>query len=394
MYAPYILFGYAVALGLVLISLGMVRRSIPELRGILPLFIFVLIALIGVFLLAARNHAPALLTLALANILFLIGPLYIYAAAAEILDVGTRGIRWLLALCLAGVGAEIWYSAIHDQIVVRLLIHGMVVGACFAATAVLLFRNQDESVASPAHACAWFAAVMTALQVAWMSSPWLLHTHPSFLHPDMIDAAFSYLAMVLALACAGALVWLSLCVHRAELQRAAETDSLTGLLNRGAFEVMLSRDLRRAHRAGSTLAVMLIDLDYFKQVNDTFGHAVGDRVLRRLSGSLSTHIRPSDVLARYGGEEFVILLRNSGADDAHGAAERIRSDVQALDDLPEGISLTASIGVAVSMPGESPDELLLRADEALYRSKHEGRNLVTLYRSPRRGKLASRQGTA
>ncbi|MGA7884173.1 MAG: GGDEF domain-containing protein [Acidobacteriaceae bacterium] len=389
MYAPYILFGYAVALSLVLIGFAVVRRSMPELRGIRPLSMFVVLALIAVFLMAARDHAPALLTLTLANILLLIGPLYFYAATAEILDVRTRGIWWLVLLCLAGIGMEFWYSLVHSRIVVRLFAHGIVVGASFAAASILLFRNRDEPVEIPARASAWFAAVMAALQVAWLCSPWLLHTTPSFLHPDPVDAAFSYLAMVLALASVGALVWLSLCVHRGELQRIAQTDSLTGLLNRGAFEVVLNRDVRRCQRSGTTLAVMLIDLDYFKQVNDSFGHAVGDRVLRRISGALSERIRPSDVLARYGGEEFVILLRESGVEDAHGAAERIRSDIQGLDGLPEGISLTASIGVAVSMPGESPDELLLRADEALYRSKREGRNLVTLYRSPRRSNLAS-----
>lgn len=390
MYAPYILFGYAATLALVLIAFAIIRRSIPELRGIRPLSNFVLVALFGVILLAARNRAPALLTMAFANVLFLIGPLYIYAAAAEILDLRTRGIRWLVGLCVAGVGAQLWYSVIQPRILIRLVIHGVVVGAFFAAAAVLLFRNQDESVEIPARASAWFATTMVALQLAWLSSPWLLHTHPTFFSPDPIDAAFSYLAMLLALASGGALVWLSLCVHRRELQRVAETDSLTGLLNRGAFEVILSRDLRRAHRSGVTLGVLLIDLDYFKQVNDSYGHAVGDRVLRQMSGTLSARIRPSDVLARYGGEEFVILLRASNAEDAQGAAERIRCDVERLDEMPDGIRLTASIGVAVSLPGESPDELLLRADEALYRSKKEGRNLVTLYRSPRRSKLASR----
>lgn len=389
MYAPYILFGYAVTLVLMLIGFGIIRRSVPELRGIRPLFMFVMVAVVAVSLLAARNRAPAVLTVALANMLLLIGPLYFYAATAEILDVRTRGIRWLVALCLGGISLEFWYSIVHSLIRVRLAAHGVVVGGCFLASAILLYRNEDESIAFPARACAWFAAGMAALQFAWLSYPWLLHMQPSFVHPDAVDAGFSYLAMMLALACVGALVWLSLCVHRGELQRLAHSDSLTGLLNRGAFEVMLSRDLRRCHRAGTTLGVMLIDLDYFKQVNDSFGHAVGDRVLRRVSGALAVRIRPTDVLARYGGEEFVVLLRESSVEDAQSAAERIRSDIQMLEGLPDGVTLTASIGVAVNMPGESPDELLLRADEALYRSKREGRNLVTMYRSPRRGSLIS-----
>jgi len=389
MNGPYILFGYAVALVLVLVGFWVVRRSIPELRGIRRLSIFILFGVTAAFLLAARNRTPALLSVFVANSLLLFGPLYFYAAAAEILGVRARGIRWFSALAFAGSAVLYWSSIPHPQILVRLLVHGGVIGTIFVGAAVLLFRNQDASHRTAARASAWFAMAMATLEFAWMSYPWLLGMTPSFEHPDPVDTAFSYLAMILALAAVGALSWLALCVHRVELEHVAQTDSLTGLLNRGAFEAVLRRDLQRCHLSGATLSVMLIDIDYFKQVNDSFGHAVGDRVLRRVSAALASRTRPSDVLSRYGGEEFVVLLRNAGAEDAHAAAERIRSHIEALDDLPEGINLTASIGVAVSLSGESPDELLLRADEALYRSKKEGRNLVTLYRSPRRGNVVS-----
>jgi len=389
MNGPYMLFGYALALTLVLVGFNIVRRSIPELLGIRRLSMFILFGLTAAFLLASRNRAPALLSVFAANTLLLFGPLYFYAAAAEILAVRARGIQWCSALSAAGVPVMYWFSLIHPQILVRLLVHGVVIGTIFAASAVLLFRNRDASLRTAARASAWFATAMAALEFTWMSYPWVLGMTPSFEHPDPADAAFSYLAMILALAAAGALSWLALCVHRCELEHAAQTDSLTGLLNRGAFEVVLRRDLQRCHRSGASMGVMLIDIDYFKQVNDSFGHAVGDRVLRRIGTTLAAHLRPSDVLSRYGGEEFVVLLREAGVEDAQAAAERIRCDIEGLDDLPERISLTASIGVAVNLPGESPDELLLRADEALYRSKREGRNLVTLYRSPRRGNLVS-----
>lgn len=389
MNGPYILFGYAVALILVLVGFWIVRRSIPELRGMRSLSIFILFGVTAVFLLAARNRAPALLSVFGANALLLFGPLYFYVAAAQILGVRARGIRWLSALSIVGAGVLYWSSLVHPQILVRLLVHGVVVGTVFLAAAVHLFRNRDASLRTAVRASAWFAATMAALEFAWMSYPRLVGITPNFEHPDPADAAFSYLAVILALAAVGALSWLSLCVHRAELERAAQTDSLTGLLNRRAFEVVLHRDLQRCHRSGTTLGVMLIDVDYFKKVNDSFGHAVGDRVLRRIGVALTAQVRPSDVLCRYGGEEFVILLRRAGVEDAQAAGERIRSHIERLADLPEGIHVTASIGVAVNLPGESPDELLLRADEALYRSKREGRNLVTLYRSPRRGNLVS-----
>ncbi len=387
--APYILIGYAFALTLVFLGFGVIRRSMPELRGVRRLSLFVLCGVAAAFLLAARNHVPALLSVVAANMLLLFGPLFFYAAAAEILGVRPGGIRWLTALSLAGTGFLYWFGIVHPNARMRLLTHGAVIGAIFTAAALLQFHDRDASPKAAVRGSAWLAAGMAVLQFAWAGYPWALRVQLSLLHPGVVDTAFSYLATLLALAAVGALVWLSLCVQRMELQRAAQTDSLTGLLNRGAFETILRRELQRSHRSGASLAVMLIDLDYFKQINDSFGHAVGDSALRRISAALSASIRPSDVLARYGGEEFVILLRESGVVDAHAAAERIRCDIQRLEDLPEGVTLTASIGVAVNLPGESPDELILRADEALYRSKREGRNLVTLYRSPRQDKVAS-----
>jgi diguanylate cyclase (GGDEF)-like protein len=123
---------------------------------------------------------------------------------------------------------------------------------------------------------------------------------------------------------------------------------------------------------------MLIDIDFFKQVNDAHGHLVGDDVLRRIGTALRLGTRPSDVLARFGGEEFVILLRDAGAMQAEEVAQRLRADIAALTDLPGRVNLTASFGVAVSQPGDSTGELLRRADEALYRSKRGGRNLVSV----------------
>jgi diguanylate cyclase (GGDEF)-like protein len=202
----------------------------------------------------------------------------------------------------------------------------------------------------------------------------------NFVHPDLINVGFSYLSMVLALAVVIGLLWLALTVHRQALHKMAQTDSLTSLLNRRAFEEILRRDLMRSDRSGSSMGIMLIDLDYFKQVNDSLGHFAGDDVLRRIALVLRDGTRPSDVLARYGGEEFVVLLRNAGVAESMTAAERIRTQIAGLAGLPGSVSLTASIGVAVSLPKDTATDFLLRADEALYRSKREGRNLVSLYR--------------
>lgn len=159
----------------------------------------------------------------------------------------------------------------------------------------------------------------------------------------------------------------------------AQTDVLTGLLNRRAFEEILRRELLRCQRQSSSMGLLIIDLDYFKQVNDSLGHFAGDDVLRRIAMVLRDGTRPSDVLARYGGEEFVVLLRNTGEQESETAAERIRTQIANLAGLPGSVRLTASIGVAISQPGDIATDFLLRSDEALYHSKRRGRNQVSVY---------------
>jgi len=221
------------------------------------------------------------------------------------------------------------------------------------------------------------------MQAAWAVCELLYQRNPNFLHPDLMNVGFSYGAMILGLATVVGLVWLALSLHRLDLNKLAHTDALTGLLNRRAFEEILRRELLRCERGGTVLGIMLIDLDFFKQVNDSLGHFAGDDVLRRIAGVLRDGTRPSDVLARYGGEEFVVLLRNAGTEESQAAAERIRVKIAALAGLPGSVTLTASIGVAVSQPQETATEFLLRSDEALYQSKRRGRNLVSLYRDSR-----------
>jgi two-component system, cell cycle response regulator len=170
----------------------------------------------------------------------------------------------------------------------------------------------------------------------------------------------------------------------ARLEQLAQTDPLTQLLNRRALTERITAEMERALRYDSTLALLMIDLDHFKRVNDTYGHLVGDDVLRDVAQLLSRTIRGSDIVARYGGEEFLVLLPETEDGGAESFAERLREAVEqhefAKDSMAEVLKLTASVGVAVFPAAriENVEDLFQRADAALYRAKAAGRNLVRM----------------
>jgi diguanylate cyclase (GGDEF)-like protein len=159
----------------------------------------------------------------------------------------------------------------------------------------------------------------------------------------------------------------------AQLTGEARMDRLTGIFNRRGFDERAAIELARARREKASLAIIAFDLDYFKAVNDNFGHAAGDRVLARLGMLLKAEARDSDVVARIGGEEFVALLPRADAGDAHSFAERIRTSL-ASDDDPTAPSVTVSAGAVSALAPGQVEPLLRSADIALYKAKLEGRN--------------------
>lgn len=171
------------------------------------------------------------------------------------------------------------------------------------------------------------------------------------------------------------------------LQEQAIRDSLTGCFNRRYLDETLERELWRARREGYPLALVILDLDHFKQINDTYGHQAGDEALRELARSLQADIRHEDVLCRYGGEEFVILMPRMPLAVAAERAERWRTTIAEIRVRFGNFTLafTTSLGVAAYPEhGKMPDELTQAADLALYIAKHEGRNRVVVYSPPTR----------
>lgn len=162
-----------------------------------------------------------------------------------------------------------------------------------------------------------------------------------------------------------------------ELRSAATVDQLTGLYTRGHGEQLLGLAHDHARDGDHPLAVILCDIDHFKRVNDTFGHAAGDRILADVAQQIRQSVRSSDAVIRWGGEEFLILLSDCVQAVAADLAEQIRQRVEAHIDDETG-TVTLSLGLASFNPGEEADELVLRADEALYAAKRGGRNQLVI----------------
>lgn len=168
----------------------------------------------------------------------------------------------------------------------------------------------------------------------------------------------------------------------AELDRQAHTDALTGLANRRHFMKTLARELERSERYGHRLSVVVLDLDRFKSVNDSYGHPAGDEVLRSAARALESVCREVDLPARTGGEEMALLLPETDREGARIVAERVRTRIERTEHTSPGgddFGVTASMGVAAAgASARTPEQLLQRADEALYRAKEKGRNRVVV----------------
>ena len=168
----------------------------------------------------------------------------------------------------------------------------------------------------------------------------------------------------------------------AKLNELATIDELTGISNRRRFFNLSNIEIGKAKRSRRPFSVMMIDLDHFKTINDTYGHSTGDRVLSEAASALASGLRDSDILGRYGGEEFTVFLPETLPETATMIAKRLRDRIADLD-IPEGqhsIKITVSIGVAgIRSPGEDLDSLLKLADNALYHAKNSGRNRVETF---------------
>jgi diguanylate cyclase (GGDEF)-like protein len=353
------------------------NRSVPAFG--LWTISFVLCAVAAGFV-VAQDMFPGLVAIDIANALRFLAFGVAWHAARRF---GGRKGSWTIAItpALAWFGA-MGLSLFGDELRPRILVAAPVVAAFASAMAVELWRASPRSqwIARLAAALLMIHGTVFAARFAYVLLTWATPLDPG----SSIAGPFHPIAILEGLILAVALAFLLMSATKDEIGKrhleAALIDPLTGVLNRRGFEAEAGRMLFRAARDGSSTALILLDLDHFKAVNDTWGHPVGDLALCAVAKTMAAELRGGDVIGRLGGEEFVIALAANRTDQAALLAERIR---RAVADLPirggEGlVDLTVSIGVAAHRGATSLDKLMAHADAALYRAKAAGRNRVEL----------------
>lgn len=198
---------------------------------------------------------------------------------------------------------------------------------------------------------------------------------------DVSDIAFpeykhQYLNLALVMARLSSMAIVNARIFQ-QVQESANTDDLTGLSNRRFFFLTAQKELERAERYGRPLSAIMFDIDNFKEINDTYGHVTGDKVLIALADRCRTALRTTDILSRYGGDEYILILPEINTPEAHQVAERLRNDIASTPFETDGHTLTITISLGIATLGtnsSSLDELIRHCDEALYRAKAGGRN--------------------
>ena len=288
--------------------------------------------------------------------------------------------KWVAALTFGAFVFPAYFALVVPDKAARLAVSGLYLGSLSWVCSVTLLRGLQGSARTVMWASAGGFAMIGLVVIS--RAVYLLAAPIMAVREQTIEtiAGISILATAVAqVMIAFGLIMLVSHRYSERLGRLTLMDGLTGVLNRVGMERMGERVLMRARQNQRSVSLVMVDADFFKAINDTYGHPAGDQVLIHLAGVLAAQVRPGDLVIRYGGEEFVLILDGSNLDAARFVAERLRRLMEESN-VASGagaIRYTVSIGVSCSdEAGYTLDHLITKADAALYRAKQEGRNQV------------------
>lgn len=343
-----------------------------------------LIVTLALALFALRGQISDLLSIVLANTALCWALAMFYAGCVRFTGGQPRWGR-LAAGTLVTMAVVVAWRYVFDVFTTRVVAVSAFHAVLCALTGITLIRRRPRGGAGNYHlTTAAFALFFAAGHTArGLLSALSLMGDPYSLQSPGLNTLFLTLgALVMPALTMGAVLMIHDTMVR-KLEAIANTDGLTGVMSRKAWEEMASRAIAKACHGNATLALVIVDIDRFKTVNDTYGHAAGDAVLRGFAGLAAAQVRAADCVGRLGGEEFAVLLPATRLADALPVAERIRTGAEQqrvrIGDHGATVRYTISGGVAVLHAGESLAQLCARADAALYRAKLEGRNRIVVH---------------
>ena len=341
----------------------------------------------GFLMLPLRNIIPDIFSIVLSNVLTVLSSLFFLE--------GTRLFRGkkvrktaIVAVTIAYTIAQLYLTFIDSNMNLRIIIVSFLVAAIFGLIVLELLVKVPSDLRFSYWITGSFFAVYSMFLVYRGVSTCLFPLSGDMLAPSMLHSLTFVMAMFLGIGWVIRFIILNselleneLKDAQLQLQKMATTDFLTGIANRRLFQESGESEIQRARRYKSPLAVLMIDLDYFKKVNDNYGHATGDKALVTFVNNCKKYLRDVDIFGRLGGEEFAILLPETDINGGKILAERLctviaESDIEAEDKI---FHITVSIGISELLSGEDKlDALLKRADDAMYEAKRNGRNRVAV----------------
>jgi diguanylate cyclase (GGDEF)-like protein len=376
---------FMLALAFAIVFFGM-KRTYPNLRGINTIAISFLLFVPGTSLIAARGTLPYFVSVTLANCCIFGSFVFLYRGILRFIGSRRSAMIPIVISCMS-VGFLYYYSQIQDRIVPRVVAISLTVGVIRGMIALELFRRSPSSP-SP-KAMRMFAAFMSFFAAVTVNCGISTIFHGATLSglQTNVTGSVTLLLSVVSVFVTGLFILL---LSSGELIAASrdesQKDSLSGAFNRRGIEIKLAAELKRVRGGKQKLSVALIDVDYFKSINDIQGHAAGDTALRDIADTIARHLRGRDHLGRYGGDEFLLILPQTPCSIAVGVTERLCNAVTSLITPVGATRLTLSIGLTEAVLDDDAVTLIARADKALYQAKSDGRNC-------RRVVTANSQGT-
>jgi diguanylate cyclase (GGDEF)-like protein len=341
-------------------------------KGIHWFSLYNLFALLGAIAVALRGQIPDFLSIVVGNLFVVAGYFLLFLSVADFF--GRRAYHLCLqaTLVFIAVVTMLQYGWIHPDTKLRLISYSVVLGCQQAHIAIFLSRKLDgplriatASIAVMLSALS-FANLIRIIGVSFQGAPHnYLNAGPFLAWIVIINSCLQCGAMV-------AYVWMTAASLRHELEVQASTDPLTGLLNRRAIELAADRQIAACKKANAPISAIILDLDDFKLINDSFGHHCGDATLIAVASCLKHGMRKHDLLARIGGDEFAILLPHTSQEETAEIAERLRSSIDKTDIFYGEVQtkVGASFGLAqLQDPASSWEDLFMSCDKTLYEMK-------------------------